>query len=120
MALVNEVERILGTLVQEFEKDASVLVQFASGDWAALKQAFLEETGQATPAPTPVETPVADLNPIVDVVVPVVDETPVVEAPVVADTPVIELTPVVDTPAIVGDEPISQEASDSLSQSDAG
>ena len=101
MSLIKEVERILGALAQEVHQDASVLVQFAAGDWFALKQAFLVETGQAEPAPAPAEDTPAT-----------VEETPVVELTVA------EETPVVDKPAIAGDEAISSDAADSLAKAD--
>ena len=85
MSLINEVERILSNLAQEGEKEASVLVQFAAGDWAALKQAFADETAQATPVA--VSAPKASKK-----------ATPVVDAPVV-DAPVVESTPV-DAPTV--------------------
>jgi len=109
MSLVKEVERILGALVQEVHQDASVLVQFAAGDWFALKQAFLVETGQAEPAPAPEETPA------------VVEEAPVVEstpAEVTPAEPAETTAEPADAPIVAGDEAVSAEASESLAQAD--
>ena len=39
LRLVEAVETALGQLAQEVHKDASVVVQFAAGDWAKLKEA---------------------------------------------------------------------------------
>ena len=47
--LVVAVERALGALVQEVEKGASVLVQYAAGDWHELKVA-LEHAKASQPA----------------------------------------------------------------------
>ena len=47
--LVVAVERALGNLVQEVEKGASVLVQYAAGDWHELKAAL--EHAKSTQAP---------------------------------------------------------------------
>ena len=54
MALIDEVERILGNLAQEVEKEASVLVQFAANDWNALKEAFNAEKAVAITTDAPV------------------------------------------------------------------
>ena len=114
MSLIKEVERILGALAQEVHQEASVLVQFAAGDWFALKQAFLVETGQAEPAPAPAEeTPAVEPAPAPAEDTPAtVEETPVVELTVA------EETPVVDKPASAGDEAISSDAADSLAKAD--
>ena len=104
MSLIKEVERILGALAQEVHQDASVLVQFAAGDWFALKQAFLVETGQAEPAPAPAEeAPVVEESPAVEDTLAPAEETLVVEEVLaVEDTPapaeeVIESVSVEDT-----------------------
>lgn len=61
--LIAAVERVLGSVSQEFDKDASVMVQFAAGDWHALKQALHFA-----------KNPDAPDTPVVPVVAPFTDE----------------------------------------------
>lgn len=90
MSLFSEVERILASIVQELPKESSVLVQFASGDWEALKQAFLSELALQNSG-------IALKGTIVEAPVPVVETLPIIDVSLV-ETPIVEApTPIVDT-----------------------
>ncbi len=56
--LIEAVEKALSRLAQEVHKDASVVVQYAAGDWHELKAALGEAKG---------ETKVADPEPASDI-----------------------------------------------------
>ncbi len=59
MTIIDHMKSILARAEQTFDKDASVLVQFAAGDWAKIKAA-VEEAGAAlldAPADVPPTAP---------------------------------------------------------------
>ena len=49
--LLDHIEGAFGRLAQEVERDASVVVQWASGDWAKLKQLVTGVRAQVGPSP---------------------------------------------------------------------
>jgi hypothetical protein len=52
MTLLETLEAALAGVVGEHPRDASVMVQFAAGDWAKIKEAMREERAAITPVPT--------------------------------------------------------------------
>jgi hypothetical protein len=52
MNLLETLEVALAGVVGEHPRDASVMVQFAAGDWAKIKEAMREERAAIAPAPT--------------------------------------------------------------------
>jgi len=73
--LLAAVKSAVSSVVQEFDKDASVMVQFAAGEWAKIKEELAKaEAEYVEPA---VSEPVPPVEPAV--------EQPVVE-PVIAET----------------------------------
>ena len=55
--LIASLERALSALAQEVDKGASVLVQYAAGDWAELKAALTEAKESAVAPVDPTSTP---------------------------------------------------------------
>ena len=65
--LIETLESACKNIAQEFDKDASVLVQFAAGDWAKIKDALKaarakwdEDTAAQAAATAPAEPPAPD------------------------------------------------------------
>ncbi len=59
--LVAALDAALAGAVQNYPRDASVVVQFAAGDYAKVTEALAEAKAELAPAPTPVaEEPVAE------------------------------------------------------------
>jgi len=56
--LIEVVDRIVSAVAQEFDKDASVLVQFAAGEWHALKSALEGAKSIVASGSTPAEADV--------------------------------------------------------------
>lgn len=64
--LISAVERALSTLAQEVHHDASVVVQFAAGEWHALKEALAKAKADVAPGssvPPPSEQPASAQEP---------------------------------------------------------
>ena len=80
--LINAVESAVSTVVQEFDKDASVMVQFAAGEWAKLKEelakakAVFESAPEVVPAPEPAPAPAAEPVAAAEAPVPVAEPAP--------------------------------------------
>jgi hypothetical protein len=87
--LIAAVETALSRLAQEVHHDASVLVQYAAGDWAELKAALGEAKGEA---PTPEAEPKVAAAPA-GPVLPLDAPAEAVATPVVSETPTQEPTP---------------------------
>jgi 1-aminocyclopropane-1-carboxylate deaminase/D-cysteine desulfhydrase-like pyridoxal-dependent ACC family enzyme len=81
--LIKAVESAVSTVVQEFDKDASVMVQFAAGEWAKLKEELAKAKAAFEPTQEVPQEPVYEPP-----VYPVVEE---IGAP-----PVVELPPVTE------------------------
>lgn len=92
--LIQAVETALSRLAQEVHKDASVVVQYAAGDWHELKAALGEAKGETPPAePVAVEgsaAPAASESPpppAEEVVAPADSNPAPVEPPPLPPTP---------------------------------
>lgn len=52
MSLLETLEAALAGVVGEHPRDASVMVQFAAGDWAKIREAVKAERAALAPVPT--------------------------------------------------------------------
>lgn len=59
MTLLETLEAEFKDVVQEFDKDASVMVQLAAGGLHRIREAIKAERAALAPAPAPVEIPPA-------------------------------------------------------------
>jgi len=73
-ALIDAVESAVSSVVQEFERDASVMVQFAAGEWAKIKEELAKAKAVLTLDPPAVVEPVPPVVPI-DTIEPVISQT---------------------------------------------
>ena len=72
-ALIEAVQSAVNSVVQEFDKDASVMVQFAAGEWAKIKEELAKWEAEAKAEFEPVVAPPVDpvIEPVIEPIEPI-------------------------------------------------